>query len=209
MTGRLFRSRDERVLAGVAGGLADYLDVDPSLVRVVWVILALFSGGAFLIVYVVMALVVPEEPWEGVPVPPFASPTPPGTPPPSPVGGEATAGSAAGEAPPQETPPPGAPPTWPGIVPPAGWQGTDWRAQRQAWRAQRRAERAARWARGERPGQAAGLVVGLILLTVGLVFLLPLVFPDFAIGRYWPLILIVLGVLLVIAAVRPSRPSGP
>src|SRR3989304_4082711 len=64
MNGRLYRSRGEGVRAGVAGGLADYLDVDPSLVRVVWAILALFSGGAFLIIYIVMALVVPEEPSE-------------------------------------------------------------------------------------------------------------------------------------------------
>ncbi len=56
---RLYRSRD-RVVAGVAGGVADALDVDPSLVRIVWA-LAMFAGLPILL-YIVMAIVVPEEP---------------------------------------------------------------------------------------------------------------------------------------------------
>lgn len=64
MNDRLYRSRDERVVAGVAGGLADYFGMDPSLVRVLWVLLAVLSGGAFILIYIVMAFVVPEEPVE-------------------------------------------------------------------------------------------------------------------------------------------------
>jgi phage shock protein C len=186
MNGRLYRSRDERVLAGVAGGLADYLDVDPSLVRVIWVILALFSGGAFLVVYIVMALVVPEEPWV-----PLASPT-----------GAPAAGTAA---------PVG---DQPGTAPGFSESATrtvrqEWREQRDVWRAQRRAERAARRAAGEPSGgQTAGLVFGLILLAIGVVFLLPLVVPAFDAGRWWPLILVGIGFVLVIAALRPGRPPG-
>jgi phage shock protein C len=60
---RLYRSRDERLVAGVCGGLAVRFDVDPSIVRVVWVLLALLTGGLpFLVLYVVMVIVVPEEP---------------------------------------------------------------------------------------------------------------------------------------------------
>ena len=62
MNDRLYRSRDDRVLAGVAGGLAERLDLDPSLVRVVWAILIVLSGGLFLLLYVIMAIVVPEAP---------------------------------------------------------------------------------------------------------------------------------------------------
>ena len=61
MNRRLFRSSDDRLLAGVAGGLADLWDVDPSLVRIVWLILVPLTGGFALIAYVVMAFVVPEE----------------------------------------------------------------------------------------------------------------------------------------------------
>jgi phage shock protein C len=59
---RLYRSRDDRMLAGVAGGVAESLDADPSLVRVVWATLGIFTGGIAILVYIVMAIVVPEAP---------------------------------------------------------------------------------------------------------------------------------------------------
>jgi len=67
---RLYRSSDDRVLAGVAGGIAEHWDADPSLVRIVWVLAAIFTGGLALIVYIVMAIVVPERPFAmpGAPV---------------------------------------------------------------------------------------------------------------------------------------------
>ena len=58
---RLYRSRHDRMLAGVAGGLAEMWGADPSLVRVIWALLAVFTGGIALLVYIVMAIVVPEE----------------------------------------------------------------------------------------------------------------------------------------------------
>jgi phage shock protein C len=59
---RLYRSPDDRMLAGVAAGVAEALDTDPSLVRIVWVVLAFLTGGIALVVYIVMAIVVPERP---------------------------------------------------------------------------------------------------------------------------------------------------
>jgi phage shock protein C len=59
---RLYRSRHDRMLAGVAGGLAEMWGADPSLVRVIWALLVVFTGGIALLVYIVMALVVPDEP---------------------------------------------------------------------------------------------------------------------------------------------------
>jgi phage shock protein C len=58
---RLYRSRKDGLIAGVCGGLAEYFDVDPSLVRLVF-ILAIFLGGAGLVVYIVAWLIVPENP---------------------------------------------------------------------------------------------------------------------------------------------------
>ena len=58
---RLFRSRRDALVAGVCGGLADYFKVDPSLVRLVFII-AIFLGGAGLVVYLVAWLIVPENP---------------------------------------------------------------------------------------------------------------------------------------------------
>jgi phage shock protein C len=59
MNRRLYRSSRERVISGVAGGVAEYFDIDPSIVRIAWVLLALITGGIFLILYGVMWLVVP------------------------------------------------------------------------------------------------------------------------------------------------------
>jgi phage shock protein C len=58
---RLYRSRRDRMLAGVAGGLAEMWRADPSLVRIIWALLVVFTGGLALLVYIVMAIVVPEE----------------------------------------------------------------------------------------------------------------------------------------------------
>ena len=57
----LNRSRDDRWVAGVCGGLAKYFDVDPTLVRVIFVVLALFGLGG-VILYLVLWVLVPPEP---------------------------------------------------------------------------------------------------------------------------------------------------
>lgn len=62
MTDRLYRSPDDRMLAGVAGGLAEMFDIDPSVIRIVWAVLIVLTGGLALLVYIVMAIVVPERP---------------------------------------------------------------------------------------------------------------------------------------------------
>lgn len=62
---RLYRSRSDRMLGGVAGGIADYFGIDPVLVRLAFVALTLL-GGAGPIGYVIAWIVVPEEPEDGV-----------------------------------------------------------------------------------------------------------------------------------------------
>lgn len=58
---RYVRSREDRVLAGVCGGLGAYLDVDPALVRVAWVVVILFSAGIGIVAYLLLWLLAPEE----------------------------------------------------------------------------------------------------------------------------------------------------
>ena len=64
MNRRLNRCRHDRVIAGVASGVAEYFDIDPTIVRVLWV-LSVFFGGIGLLLYFVMAIIVPLEPEEG------------------------------------------------------------------------------------------------------------------------------------------------
>ncbi len=62
---RLHRSRTEKMIAGVCGGIAEYLDVDPTIVRVLWVLVALLAGTGillYLILWIVMPLDVPQPP---------------------------------------------------------------------------------------------------------------------------------------------------
>lgn len=65
---RLYRSRKDRMLGGVCGGLGEHIDVDPSIIRLVWVIVTIFSFGIGIIVYLVAWIIVPDEP-EGSPDP--------------------------------------------------------------------------------------------------------------------------------------------
>ena len=58
---KLTRSTSNRMIAGVCAGLAEYLEIDPTIVRLL-VVLAFFTGfGGIALVYLVMALVVPEQ----------------------------------------------------------------------------------------------------------------------------------------------------
>ncbi len=58
---QLYRCRHDQRIAGVAAGVAEYFDLDPWLVRVVWVV-SIFFGGLGLLLYIAMALIVPLEP---------------------------------------------------------------------------------------------------------------------------------------------------
>ena len=59
---KLYRSRKSRIIAGVCGGLGEYLNIDPTVVRLVFVLLIVISMGYGLFIYLVMLLIIPEEP---------------------------------------------------------------------------------------------------------------------------------------------------
>lgn len=59
---RLYRSRSDRMLAGVCGGLAHYFGIDPTLVRLIFAILFLVGVGSPALVYIVLWIVMREEP---------------------------------------------------------------------------------------------------------------------------------------------------
>lgn len=57
---KLYRSEDDRMLAGVCGGIGEYLDIDPTVVRILWIVSAIF-GGVGILVYILCAIVIPEK----------------------------------------------------------------------------------------------------------------------------------------------------
>ena len=191
MAERLYRSRDDRMLAGVAAGVAETLDADPSLVRIAWALLTIFTGGIAFVVYIVMAIVVPEAPAGSAAGP---APWAPG----GPAAGQAPY-AAAPVAPAPAAPAPAAGPTTPEA--PSAPSPTYWTSERDARRAARRARREAR-----EPGRG-GLVVGIVLIVLGGAFLVREFVPWFDWHVWWPLGLIALGVLLLVLALRPGQSS--
>jgi len=214
---RLYRSSDDRILAGVAGGLAAYFDVDPVIVRIIWFLSIFFTGTLTFWAYLVMIIVVPLEPSEWPPASPWApgggptgfdaAYTPPTT---GPAGETAAAGvGGASTSPgPRTVPPvdPNAPvPGTPPAPAPGGWWGNDWKSQRRQERWQNRAERwqqkaERRELRRSRGGP--GLVFGLLLILVGGMLVLNQLLPNFPVNLTWPVVIIALGAILVVSSVR-------
>ena len=58
---KLTRSRKERMIAGVCGGLAEYLGWDPTLVRIVYALATIFTAFAGIIIYLILWIIMPEE----------------------------------------------------------------------------------------------------------------------------------------------------
>lgn len=190
---RLYRSRADRILGGVAAGVATQLNLDPSLVRVGWVLLAVVTGGIFGLIYVVMWVIVPEEPGGATWTAGYPPPGPgaiPGWQPPATAGAPTTGQPAVTG----EPAPAGATAGGPGEPGASGFTGAP-----------------APWAAPPTPpagGQVpnvASVVIGLVLIIAGGIFLLEQVFPQLDLGSFWPVVPIVIGAALLYAALRPRR----
>lgn len=60
MKKRLYKSSTDKKVCGVCGGIANYFDVDPTVIRLIWVIFIL-AGGSGLIAYIIAAIIMPDE----------------------------------------------------------------------------------------------------------------------------------------------------
>ncbi len=60
MQKKLYKSRTEKKIDGVCGGIAQYFDIDPTIVRLAWVLFACMGGG--ILAYIVCMLIIPAEP---------------------------------------------------------------------------------------------------------------------------------------------------
>jgi phage shock protein PspC (stress-responsive transcriptional regulator) len=179
MTRRLYRSRTDTILGGVASGLAQYLNTDPALVRIAWAILVPLTGGAMFLAYIVAWIVVPEEPYPGAaagaPAPSSMASTASATP-----AGTESATADAGE--PATDPVTGAP------IQPMADTGSSWTPPPPVGRATGRG--------------GAGIIVGVGLVLLGLWFLLREYLPDFNWNFVWPLFIVGIGVLVLVTATR-------
>lgn len=60
MQKRLYKSEDDVMIAGVCGGIAEYCNIDPTIIRILWVVISL-SCGVGIVLYIIMAIVVPKK----------------------------------------------------------------------------------------------------------------------------------------------------
>ncbi|MFZ7134621.1 MAG: PspC domain-containing protein [Eubacteriales bacterium] len=58
---KLYKNKTKSKISGVCQGLAEYFDIDPSIVRIGWALLTIFTSGLFLIVYIVCAIILPDK----------------------------------------------------------------------------------------------------------------------------------------------------
>jgi len=145
---RLYRSAKSKVFGGVAGGIAEYFDIDPIIIRLLFVIIA-FAGGGGAIVYLILWIALPLEP-----IMPFnmnmgsGEPFNPGNP-----GEQTTADYSTGASNPFNIP--------------------------------------------VKPENRNGLIGGILLISLGVIFLANRFIPNIDFGDLWPLVLVVLGGVLI------------
>jgi phage shock protein PspC (stress-responsive transcriptional regulator) len=143
MEHRIYRLRTDRVLAGVASGVARHFKTDPVLIRVIFVALALVGGGGIL-AYIILWAIIPKEPYMS-----FDGTT-----------NEASSGT--------ET----EIPTNSDVVTTA---------------------------------RTGSFIAGIVLILMGTLFLANEFLPDFNFGRYWPVLLVVVGVALLFTASKKDK----
>lgn len=148
---RLYRSTTSRVFGGVAGGIAEYFNMDPVIIRIIFVLAAIFGGGGVLI-YLVLWIAVPERPYTSTM---FNMGTPPE--PDQPV-----------EEPFKAEP----------------YQNTDLTARR----------------------HTGSMIGGIILISIGVLFLASRVIPNVFFRDLWPFVLVVAGIVLIVNSMnQPGR----
>jgi phage shock protein C len=154
---RLYRSFEHRVIGGVAGGLAEYFDIDPVIVRLIFVIVALAGGGGIL-VYFILWIVLPEN---IAPNYSFSNSKPGSVQSESANKDESTYSSGAEwKEKPESTP------------------DFDFNSKK-------------------RERNTGGLVGGLVLITLGCLFLIDRFIPNIDFGDLWPVLLVVIGAVLI------------
>ena len=153
---RLYRSAKSKVFGGVAGGIAEYFDIDPIIIRLLFVIIA-FAGGGGVIVYLILWIALPLEP-----ITPFTMNMGSGEPfnaanPGDPSTSEFTAGSSN----PFEVP--------------------------------------------AKPENRNSLIGGIVLISLGIIFLANRFIPNIDFGDLWPLVLVVLGGVLIATSLAERK----
>ena len=151
---RLYRSRFDTVIGGVSGGLAKYFNIDPLLVRVLFLVLALFAAGG-IIAYIILWIVMPVEPDEY-----FKRSN--------------------------------------------NFENTT-NMENEETSTNRETKEYKPYPGYKKPNNNGSLIAGILLITVGGIFLISRFIPHIDFGDLWPVILIVVGIIIIAAASRSGN----
>ena len=154
---RYFRSKTDRVFAGVCGGLAEYFAIDPLLIRLLFVVLA-FAGGGGVLIYIILWIVAQEKPGS------YNKAEDPST--------------TESQQPPSKEP-------------------------QRIYENQQPSQPSLPESRHHRPHR--GLIGGLVLITLGVLFLVDEFIPSVNFGDLWPVLLVVIGIGLLIRSISGKR----
>ena len=182
MNGQLYRHPTDKVIGGVAAGIGAWMSIDATIVRIAFVLLAIFTTGVFLLVYVVLLFLIPLPPAGWVP----------------PAGRPFGGGSSGWGQPGQPGAPgwgqPGSDPTGAAGAPGAGPGG--WQAPPDGG-----------WSPESLTGGNAGIIAGVILIALGVWFLVDR-FISIDWSLLWPVMLMLGGVGIIVAVSRRTKPPG-
>jgi phage shock protein C len=188
---RLYRSLTDHKIAGVAGGLAEYFDTDPLLLRLAFVVLALAGGGGVLI-YIILWVITPEKPFSSEQFNSHtssgSSPDPGFTGTSNPFNSHATEGS---------SPDPGSTTPSDPFKSQDPFKTSDPFKSPDPFKTPKPSESTTK-------GKGS-LIGGLILITLGTLFLINQLVPNIDFGDLWPILLVVIGAGLLINAVTGRK----
>jgi phage shock protein PspC (stress-responsive transcriptional regulator) len=165
MRDRLYRSKKDRIIGGVCSGLAEYFGIDPVIVRIIFAVLVI-GKGVGLLAYIILWIVVPEEPIEHYYARFNQNRTPNQSSGTSPEGENQPADSASGTGIDNQP------------------QGTNYEFYPPARK------------------NSGGLVFGIILILIGLLFLFWNIIPSFDLELFFPLVCLIVGVFLIINSIK-------
>lgn len=141
MSKKLYRSAKDRMLGGVAAGIAEYFDIDPTIIRVLFVV-TLFIGGTGILAYILLWILVPEEPVQ--------------------------------------------------------FSGAGSTGEKSEDTLNENFDSQAYYASIEKQREKRRVVAGVILLVLGFIFLADNFIPRIRIGEFWPVILIIAGIAILL-----------
>lgn len=150
---KLYRSDDDRVISGLCGGIGEYFDIDSTVVRIVFVILALW-GGVGIVLYIIGILLIPQRSDRL-------------------TDGDSKEGKRTGEE----------------IGEKVSAVASEIRENL------RRSNR-------KSGGMRADFILGLVIIIFGILLLLENIFPKFGFNLFWPIVLILIGVLILNSGIR-------